>query len=90
MAHRVTQTQPNRRFPIVCIGGSAGSLDAYVRLLQHLPNNLGAAIVFVSHVRHFRSMLKDILTTKTAIPVTKIIAGMLIVPDRIFLIPNDR
>ena len=24
-------------FPIVCVGGSAGGLDAYTRLLRHLP-----------------------------------------------------
>ena len=24
-------------FPVVCVGGSAGGLDAYTRLLQHLP-----------------------------------------------------
>ena len=32
-------------FPIVCVGGSAGGLDAYIRLLQHLPADLGVAIV---------------------------------------------
>lgn len=26
-----------RSFSIVCVGGSAGGLDAYIRLLQHLP-----------------------------------------------------
>ena len=24
-------------FPVICVGGSAGGLDAYVRLLSHLP-----------------------------------------------------
>lgn len=34
-------------FPIVCVGGSAGGLDAYTRLLQHLPADLGVAIVMM-------------------------------------------
>ena len=28
-------------FPVVCVGGSAGGLDAYIRLLQNLPAELG-------------------------------------------------
>jgi chemotaxis response regulator CheB len=34
-------------FPIVCVGGSAGGLDAYIRLLQNLPADMGVAIVIV-------------------------------------------
>jgi hypothetical protein len=34
-----------RSFPVVCVGGSAGGLDAYKRLLKCLPPDLGAAIV---------------------------------------------
>ena len=37
-----------RDFPIVCVGGSAGGLDAYIRLLKHLPNDMGVAIVIVN------------------------------------------
>jgi two-component system, chemotaxis family, protein-glutamate methylesterase/glutaminase len=40
-----------RDFPIVCVGGSAGGLDAYIRLLQNLPNDMGVAIVIVIHRR---------------------------------------
>ena len=38
-------------FPVVCVGGSAGGLDAYIRLLQHLPGDMGIAIVIVNHLR---------------------------------------
>jgi len=38
-------------FPVVCVGGSAGGLDAYIRLLKHLPTNMGVAIVIVNHLR---------------------------------------
>jgi chemotaxis response regulator CheB len=40
-----------RAFPVVCVGGSAGGLDAYTRLLRHLPADMGAAIVIVNHLR---------------------------------------
>jgi chemotaxis response regulator CheB len=38
-------------FPVVCVGGSAGGLDAYTRLLRHLPVNMGVAVVIVNHLR---------------------------------------
>ena len=38
-------------FPVVCVGGSAGGLDAYTRLLRHLPAHMGVAIVIVNHLR---------------------------------------
>ena len=38
-------------FPVVCVGGSAGGLDAYTRLLRHLPADMGVAIVIVNHLR---------------------------------------
>ena len=31
-------------FPIVCVGGSAGGLGAYVRLLRNLPRRLGGGV----------------------------------------------
>jgi chemotaxis response regulator CheB len=31
---------PPHDFPIVCVGGSAGGLDAYIRLLQNLPADM--------------------------------------------------
>ncbi len=40
-----------RDFPVVCVGGSAGGLDAYTRLLRHLPTDMGVAIVIVNHLR---------------------------------------
>jgi two-component system, chemotaxis family, protein-glutamate methylesterase/glutaminase len=30
-------TKAPREFPVVCVGGSAGGLDAYERLLRRLP-----------------------------------------------------
>jgi hypothetical protein len=35
----------SKDFPVVCVGGSAGGLDAYIRLLKHLPADMGVAIV---------------------------------------------
>jgi two-component system chemotaxis response regulator CheB len=32
-------------FPVVCVGGSVGGLDAYIRLLKHLPADTGVAVI---------------------------------------------
>jgi chemotaxis response regulator CheB len=48
-----------RDFPVVCVGGSAGGLDAYIRLLQNLPADLGVAIVILNHMRTVATMLPE-------------------------------
>jgi chemotaxis response regulator CheB len=59
-------------FPIVCIGGSAGGLDAYIRLLRNLPADLGIAVVVVNHLRTVDTLLHVILPAHTTMPVSLI------------------
>ena len=79
-----------KSFPVVCVGGSAGGLDAYIRLLQHLPADMGVAIVIVNHVRTFATQLHKILPRFTGMPVDLITERLLIQPDRVFIIPEQR
>ena len=50
-----------REFPIVCVGGSAGGLDAYTRLLRHLPADMGVAIVKNDQTNKPNGPIKEIL-----------------------------
>lgn len=77
-------------FPIVCVGGSAGGLDAYIRLLQNLPKDMGVAIVIVNHVRTLPTMLHEILPRYTEMPVELITEKLDIKPDHVFIIPEQR
>src|ERR1700679_2761336 len=77
-------------FPVVCVGGSAGGLDAYTRLLRHLPADMGVAIVIVTHLRTVATMLHEILPRYTAMPVELITERLLIQPNRVFIIPAQR
>lgn len=79
-----------RDFPVVCVGGSAGGLDAYIRLLRHLPTDLGAAVVIVNHVRTVATLLHEILPRFTTMPVELITERLLIRPNRVFIIPEQR
>ena len=79
-----------RDFPIVCVGGSAGGLDAYIRLLRHLPGDMGVAIVIVNHLRTVATLLHQILPRHTKMPVELIHERLLIEPNRVFIIPEQR
>lgn len=77
-------------FPVICVGGSAGGLDAYTRLLRHLPVDLGAAIVIVNHHRMVATQLHQILPGFTKMPVELITEGLNIRPNHVFIIPANR
>ena len=77
-------------FPVVCVGGSAGGLDAYIRLLQNLPVDMGVAIVIVNHMRTLATMLHEILPNYTKMPVELITERLLIEPNHVFIIPEQR
>ena len=77
-------------FPVVCVGGSAGGLDAYTRLLRHLPADMGVAIVIVNHLRTVATMLHEILPRYTGMPVELITESLVIQTDHVFIIPEQR
>lgn len=79
-----------KNFPIVCVGGSVGGLDAYIRLLQHLPANMGVAIVIVNHLRNVDTLLDEILPRYTQMPVERITEGLDLRPNHVFIIPPQR
>ena len=79
-----------RDFPVVCVGGSAGGLDAYTRLLKHLPANMGVAIVIVNHLRTVGTLLHEILPRYTEMPVELITDSLQIRPNHVFIIPAQR
>ena len=77
-----------KNFPIVCVGGSAGGLDAYIRLLNNLPVDLGVAIVIVNHLRTVTTSLHEILPHHTKMPVELITEKLNIQPNHVFIIPE--
>ena len=77
-------------FPIVCVGGSAGGLDAYIRLLENLSADMGVAIIIVNHITQFPTHLHEVFARFTTMPVDLITDSLQIVPDRVFIIPENR
>jgi two-component system CheB/CheR fusion protein len=78
-------------FPIVGIGASAGGLEAIKSLLQVLPQNTGLAFVIVQHLAaNQESMLPEILSRFTKMPVLKVLSGMHVEPNHVYVIPAGK
>jgi len=79
-----------KNFPIVCVGGSAGGLDAYIRLLKNLPPDMGVAIVIVNHITIMPTQLHEVLPRFTSMPVELITENLVIEPNHVYIIPANR
>jgi two-component system chemotaxis response regulator CheB len=77
-------------FPIVCVGGSAGGLDAYIRLLKHLPPDMEVAVVIVNHITLAATQLHEVLRPFSSMPVRLITEGMGVASNQVFVIPSNR
>jgi two-component system CheB/CheR fusion protein len=81
----------NQPFPIVGVGASAGGLEAFRELLNHLPTDIGIALVLVQHLdpKH-ESMLAELLSRSTKMAVSEVQDRMTLAPNHIFVIPRNR
>jgi two-component system, chemotaxis family, CheB/CheR fusion protein len=80
----------NNRFPIVGVGASAGGLEAFKQLLAVLPVDTGIAFVLVQHLtpKH-ESMLTELLSRTTRLPVQEVTDGLMVRPNHIYVIPPN-
>jgi len=75
---------------VVGIGGSAGALNAYKSLLDHLPADTGMAFVIISHMNpEAYSHLALILARHTHMPVLVASAAMPIRANYVYVIPAN-
>src|SRR5258708_15101761 len=76
--------------PVVGIGASAGGLEAFTRLLAHLPATTGMAYVFVQHLDPTHaSLLPGLLARVTTMPVREITDGMRVEPNQVYVLPPN-
>jgi two-component system, chemotaxis family, CheB/CheR fusion protein len=84
----IDDSQPTECFPVVGIGASAGGLDAFRQLLSHLPIDTGMAFVLIQHLEpNQKSLLSEILSRETTMPVVEVQQGMAVEPNCIYVIP---
>jgi two-component system CheB/CheR fusion protein len=73
---------------VVCIGASAGGLDALEKFFKACPVDLGAAFVVVQHLSpDHKSMMSTLLARHTNMPVTMVEDDLPLDANRVFLIP---
>lgn len=77
-------------FDAIAIASSAGGLAALTSLLAAVPASLPAAILVVQHLdpRH-RSLIAEILSRRTALPVKQAEDGDRIEPGTVYIAPPD-
>ena len=81
---------PPGLFPLVGIGASAGGLEAFTRLLQHLPSDTGMAFAFIQHLSpQHPSMLASILSRATTMQVMEVQPKTLVRANCIYVIPPN-
>jgi two-component system CheB/CheR fusion protein len=77
-------------FPIAGIGASAGGLEAFTLLLEALPTDTGMAFVLIQHLdpKH-SSMLTELLSKATTLPVQEATHGVKLRPDHVYVTPPN-
>ena len=77
-------------FPIVGVGASAGGLEAFTELLTALPLDTGMAFVLIQHLEaEHESMLTELLSKVTEMPVTEVRKATPVEPNHVYVIPAN-
>jgi len=75
-------------FRVVCLGGSAGGLEAYMDILRSLPADTGMGFVIAPHrALEYAHLLPQLLGKVTGMPVVEVKQGMRLEPNRVFVMP---
>jgi two-component system, chemotaxis family, CheB/CheR fusion protein len=76
--------------PVVGLGASAGGLEAFQNFLTMAAPDAGLAYVLVQHLDpNHESMLAELLSRRTTMPVRQVADGMAIEPNNVYLIPPN-
>ena len=86
---QITENAVNR--DVVVIGASAGGVTALMELVADLPETLDAAVLIVLHIRpDRRSLLDQVLGTRSPLPVVQAEDGMPLVRGRVYVPAPDQ
>ena len=73
---------------IVGIGASAGGLSALEQFFDAMAPDTGMAFVVIQHLSpDFKSLMDDLLSRHTTMPIYRVTNGIELAPDSIYLIP---
>ena len=79
---------PSNGFYIVGVGASAGGLEALEVMFKIMPDDAGMAFVIVQHLSpDFKSLMDELLARHTKMRVNRVMDGMVVEPNSLYLIP---
>jgi len=75
----------------VGIGASAGGLEAIEAFFSSMPKKSNLAFIVIQHLSpDYKSLMVELLSKKTKIPVHRSVDGMMVEPDNIYMIPPKK
>lgn len=87
------KTSANKNLPnlLVCIGASAGGLNALEKLFANLPKISGISFLIVTHKdSKQKSLLPELLSRHTSLQIIEIKTSQRLVPNKIYFSPPGR
>lgn len=93
LSHSVDKDIFNReeRHYIVCIGASAGGMEAIHELFDHLPADTGSSFIVIQHLSSdHKSLMAELLSKHTGMNVLEAKDNTEVQPDSVYVIPNNR
>lgn len=84
-------TAASAAFPLVAIGGSAGSLNGFKQIAASLPRDAGLTVIVLLHLDPGHpSVLAEMLTKSGELPFAPAVNGQQIEPNRGYVLPPGK
>lgn len=75
----------------VAIGASAGGLEAIEAFFSHMPAESSLSFIVIQHLSpDYKSLMVELLSKKTPMPVHRAEDGMQVLPNHVYLIPPKK
>ncbi|HRC73388.1 MAG TPA: chemotaxis protein CheB [Candidatus Competibacter sp.] len=89
--HSQGPSGPSSPVYYVGIGASAGGLEALESFFSHMAADSGMAFIVIQHLSpDYKSMMVELLSKRTAMPVRRAEEGMRVEADSVYLIPPKK
>ncbi|MDB5133104.1 MAG: hypothetical protein JWR02_2853, partial [Mucilaginibacter sp.] len=85
------EKKTDRSFPIIGIGGSAGSFKALERFFLHMPVDTGVAFIIIMHLDPNHTIkVSELFQKYTSMPVLQAEDNMEVEKDHVYVIPPNK
>lgn len=76
---------------IVCIGASAGGMEAIHELFDHMPQDTGFSFIVIQHLSsEYKSLMAELLAKHTMMDVVEAKDNTAVEKNTVYVIPNNR